>query len=100
MAGEALLTHSLTVLLFGNQTHTQNFVGAILDKVNVLAEDLVDNHCLSFAQVDVQLEPPARVSLMPSLDDIQGCINKSAQAILGCFKQVRQTTKTECQWEI
>lgn len=40
------------------------------------------------AQVDVQLEPPARVSLMPSLDDIQGCINKSAQAILGCFKQV------------
>lgn len=39
-------------------------------------------------QVDVQLEPPARVSLMPSLDDIQECINKSAQAILGCFKQV------------
>lgn len=36
----------------------------------------------------MQLEPPARVSLMPSLDDIQGCINKSAQAILGCFKQV------------
>lgn len=26
---------------------------------------------------------------MPSLDDIQECINKSAQAILGCFKQVR-----------
>ena len=40
-------------------------------------------------QVDVQLEPPARVSLMPSLDDIQECINKSAQAILGCFKQVK-----------
>lgn len=41
------------------------------------------------SQVDVQLEPPARVSLMPSLDDIQECINKSAQAILGCFKQAR-----------
>lgn len=40
--------------------------------------------------MDVQLEPPARVSLMPSLDDIQGCINKSAQAILGCFKQVQR----------
>ena len=40
-------------------------------------------------QVDVQLEFPARVSLMPSLDDIQECINKSAQAILGCFKQVK-----------
>ncbi|CAM9354308.1 unnamed protein product, partial [Ectocarpus sp. 12 AP-2014] len=47
-----------------------------------------------FFEVDVQLEPPARVSLMPSLDDIQGCINKSAQAILGCFKQVNDWDAT------
>lgn len=47
-------------------------------------------------QVDVQLEPPARVSLMPSLDDIQECINKSAQAILGCFKQVQMLSLPAC----
>lgn len=47
-------------------------------------------------QVDVQLEPPARVSLMPSLDDIQECINKSAQAILGCFKQVKFPSLWAC----
>ena len=31
---------------------------------------------------------PPRVSLSPSLDDIQGSINKSAQAILSCYKKV------------
>lgn len=57
-------------------------------------ECLMPIYCLlswrpSAVQVDVQLELPSRVSLMPSLDDIQDCINKSAQAILGCFKHVR-----------
>ena len=41
-----------------------------------------------FFEVDVQLDPPV-VNLAPSLDDIQDCINKSAQAILGCFKDVK-----------
>jgi len=40
-----------------------------------------------FFEVDVQLMPP-RVSLSPSLDEIQECINQSAQAILSCFKTV------------
>jgi len=40
-----------------------------------------------FFEVDVQLVPP-KVSLSPSLDEIQECINQSAQAILSCFKTV------------
>jgi len=40
-----------------------------------------------FFEVDVQLMPP-KVSLSPSLDEIQECINRSAQAILSCFKTV------------
>eukprot|EP00957_Ditylum_brightwellii_P204967 15341592-Ditylum_brightwellii.AAC.1 len=40
-----------------------------------------------FFEVDVQLMPPT-VSLSPSLDEIQECINKSAQAILSCYKTV------------
>lgn len=40
-----------------------------------------------FFEVDVQLMPPT-VSLSPSLDDIQDCINKAAQAILSCYKTV------------
>lgn len=40
-----------------------------------------------FFEVNVQLMPPY-VSLSPSLDDIQECINTSAQAILSCYKTV------------
>ncbi|GMH89960.1 hypothetical protein TrVE_jg7050 [Triparma verrucosa] len=40
-----------------------------------------------FFEVAVQLMPP-KVSLSPSLDEIQECINQSAQAILSCFKTV------------
>ncbi|KAL7522596.1 hypothetical protein ACHAWX_007291 [Stephanocyclus meneghinianus] len=40
-----------------------------------------------FFEVDVQLMPPS-VSLSPSLDEIQQCINKSAQAILSCYKKI------------
>jgi dynein heavy chain len=40
-----------------------------------------------FFEVDVQLIPPS-VSLSPSLDEIQQCINKSAQAILSCYKKI------------
>ena len=40
-----------------------------------------------FFEVDVQLMPPF-VSLSPSLDAIQEYTNKSAQAILSCYKTV------------
>lgn len=40
-----------------------------------------------FFEVDVQLIPP-NVSLSPSLDEIQQCINKSAQAVLSCYKKI------------
>lgn len=41
-----------------------------------------------FFEVDVQLAAP-NVVLHPSLDEIQECINRSAQAILRCFKTVK-----------
>lgn len=40
-----------------------------------------------FFEVDVQLIPPF-VSLSPSLDEIQQCINKTAQAVLSCYKEI------------
>lgn len=41
-----------------------------------------------FFEVDVELSAPD-VVLHPSLDEIQECINRSAQAILKCFKTVK-----------
>ena len=41
-----------------------------------------------FFEVNILLSTP-RVVLNPSLDEIQECINKSAQAILRCFKSVK-----------
>lgn len=41
-----------------------------------------------FFEVDIQLAAP-QVALHPSLDEIQECINRSAQAILRCFKTVK-----------
>lgn len=46
---------------------------------------------LPFFEVDIQLAAP-RVALDPSLDEIQECINRSAQAILRCFKTVKDWT--------
>src|SRR3546814_3998037 len=47
-----------------------------------------------FFEVDIHLAPP-EVILQPSLDDIQECINRSAQAILRCFKQVQEWSIVE-----
>jgi dynein heavy chain len=44
-----------------------------------------------FFEVDIQLSAP-NVVLHPSLDEIQECINRSAQAILRCFKTVKDWT--------
>lgn len=41
-----------------------------------------------FFEVSILLAAP-KVMLQPSLDDIQECINRSAQAILKCFKAVK-----------
>ncbi|CAM9799127.1 unnamed protein product [Ectocarpus fasciculatus] len=41
-----------------------------------------------FFEVDIELAAP-QVVLHPSLDEIQECINRSAQAILRCFKTVK-----------
>jgi dynein heavy chain len=43
---------------------------------------------LPFFEVDIQLAAPV-VALHPSLDEIQECIKRSAQAILRCFKTVK-----------
>ena len=40
-----------------------------------------------FFEVNIELHPP-HVVLHPSLDDIQECTNRSAQAILRCFNNV------------
>ncbi len=45
------------------------------------------NSLRPFFHVDVQLMLPC-VSLSPSLDNIQECINQSAQAIISCYKTV------------
>lgn len=45
------------------------------------------NSSKPFFNVDVQLMPP-KVTLSPSLDQIQTCINTTAQTILSCYKSV------------
>ena len=47
-----------------------------------------DSKSTSFFEVDVHLQAP-NVILHPSLDEIQVSINRSAQAVLKCFKQVK-----------
>lgn len=51
----------------------------------------VENVVQPFFEVDIQLAAP-QVALHPSLDEIQECINRSAQAILRCFKTVKDWT--------
>ena len=41
-----------------------------------------------FFEIGVRLGAEECV-LSPSLDDVQNCINRSAQAVLGCFKRVK-----------
>ncbi len=45
-----------------------------------------------FFDVDIQLEPPATANLMPSLQDIEECTNECTQAILDCFKRIKEWT--------
>ena len=52
------------------------------------SEEVTKQEVQPFFEVDIQLAAP-QVVLHPSLDEIQECINRSAQAILRCFKTVK-----------
>jgi dynein heavy chain len=52
------------------------------------SDDVSNQDVQPFFEVDIQLSAP-KVVLHPSLDEIQECINRSAQAILRCFKTVK-----------
>ena len=64
----------------------KNSMNALKKRIGSRGGNII-NLSRPFFEVDVQLMPP-RVSLSPSLDDIQRSINKSAQAILSCYKKV------------
>ena len=51
-----------------------------------------------FFEVNVHLTAPS-VVLQPSLDEIQACINQSAQAILRCFTKARVRYIYTCEWK-
>jgi len=59
--------------------------------VQVSGQKKIEDSVLPFFEVDIQLAAP-QVALDPSLDEIQECINRSAQAILRCFKTVKDWT--------
>ena len=65
----------------------KNSMNALKKRIGSRGGHHILNSSKPFFEVDVQLMPP-NVSLSPSLDDIQECINKSAQAILSCYKTV------------
>ena len=65
----------------------KNSMNALKKRIGSRGGNSILNSSRPFFEVDVQLMPP-NVSLSPSLDDIQECINKSAQAILSCYKTV------------
>jgi dynein heavy chain len=57
-------------------------------QANTTGEKKASVEVQPFFEVDIQLAAP-QVVLHPSLDEIQECINRSAQAILRCFKTVK-----------
>ena len=65
----------------------KNSMNALKKRIGSRGGNSIIHSSRPFFEVDVQLMPP-HVSLSPSLDDIQECINKSAQAILSCYKTV------------
>ncbi len=65
----------------------KNSLNALKKRIGSRAGSNILNTSRPFFDVDVQLMPP-QVSLSPSLDDIQTCINSTAQAVLVCYKSV------------
>ena len=65
----------------------KNSMNALKKRIGSRKGTNILNASRPFFEVDVQLIPP-NVSLSPSLDEIQRCINKSAQAVLSCYKKV------------
>lgn len=65
----------------------KNSMNALKKRIGSRKGTNIINASRPFFEVGVQLIPPY-VSLSPSLDDIQQCINKSAQTILSCYKKI------------
>ncbi|KAL7543927.1 hypothetical protein ACHAXR_013293, partial [Thalassiosira sp. AJA248-18] len=65
----------------------KNSMTALKKRIGSRKGTNIINASKPFFEVDVQLIPPY-VSLSPSLDEIQQCINKSAQAVLSCYKKI------------
>ena len=65
----------------------KNSMNALKKRIGSRKGTNIINASKPFFEVDVQLMPPY-VSLSPSLDEIQKCINKSAQAVLSCYKKI------------
>jgi len=65
----------------------KNSMNALKKRIGSRKGTNIINASKPFFEVNVQLIPPY-VSLSPSLDEIQQCINKSAQAILSCYKKI------------
>jgi dynein heavy chain, axonemal len=63
-------------------------IGSRSSSTSEESEDTPKQDVQPFFEVDIQLAAP-QVVLHPSLDEIQECINRSAQAILKCFKTVK-----------
>jgi dynein heavy chain len=64
----------------------KNSMNSLKKRIGSRGNNII-NSSRPFFEVNVQLIPPF-VSLSPSLDDIQDCINQFAQTILSCYKNV------------
>jgi dynein heavy chain len=65
----------------------KNSMNALKKRIGSRGGTTILNSSKPFFNVDVQLMPP-NVSLSPSLDEIQACINSTAKAVLICYKSV------------
>lgn len=71
----------------------KNSMNTLKKRIGSRGGTTILNTSKPFFNVDVQLMPP-RVSLSPSLDDIQSCVNSTAKAVLACYKSVLEWNKS------
>lgn len=84
---EYILKHYNNMMYQGLLQATKNSLTAIKKRVCAKGSTGFLYLVKPFFEVDVQLSVPS-VRLVPSLDEVQNCINKSAQSILWCSKSV------------
>jgi dynein heavy chain len=65
----------------------KNSLDALKKRIGSRKKDNILGMSKPFFNVNVNVSPTG-LTLSPSLDDIQGCINQSAQAVLACYKSV------------